>query len=130
MENAKSVRKGLCEESFQGKHIALIGSSSVEWIEAYLGIITGQAVAVPLDAGLPAEDLIDLLNRSDAEALFLSPKIQTLSERILEECPKLKKIWILQEENIVAISSGSGAAKSSVPFIPDVINSATDATFF
>ena len=100
MENAKSVRKGLCEESFQGKHIALIGSSSVEWIEAYLGIITGQAVAVPLDAGLPAEDLIDLLNRSDAEALFLSPKIQTLSERILEECPKLKKIWILQEENI------------------------------
>lgn len=87
MENAKSVRKGLCEESFQGKHIALIGSSSVEWIEAYLGIITGQAVAVPLDAGLPAEDLIDLLNRSDAEALFLSPKIQTLSERILEECP-------------------------------------------
>ena len=100
MENAKSVRKGLCEESFQGKHIALIGSSSVEWIEAYLGIITGQAVAVPLDAGLPVEDLIDLLNRSDAEALFLSPKIQTLSERILEECPKLKKIWILQEENI------------------------------
>lgn len=62
--------KGLCEESFQGKHIALIGSSSVEWIEAYLGIITGQAVAVPLDAGLPVEDLIDLLNRSDAEALF------------------------------------------------------------
>lgn len=100
MENAKSVRKGLCEESFQGKHIALIGSSSVEWIEAYLGIITGQAVAVPLDAGLPVEDLIDLLNRSDAEALFLSPKIQTLSERILEECPKLKKIWILQEEKI------------------------------
>ena len=77
MENAESVRKGLCEESFQGKHIALIGSSSVEWIEAYLGIITGQAVAVPLDAGLPVEDLIDLLNRSDAEALFLSPKIQT-----------------------------------------------------
>ena len=100
MENAESVRKGLCEESFQGKHIALIGSSSVEWIEAYLGIITGQAVAVPLDAGLPVEDLIDLLNRSDAEALFLSPKIQTLSERILEECPKLKKIWILQEEKI------------------------------
>lgn len=46
------------------------------------------------------EVLVKDLNRSDAEALFLSPKIQTLSERILEECPKLKKIWILQEEKI------------------------------
>ncbi len=70
MEHVIAVRKGLQAEGFQGKHIALIGSSSVEWIESYLGIITGQNVAVPLDAGLPGEDLADLLNRSDAEALF------------------------------------------------------------
>ena len=33
MENAASVRKGLLAEGFEGKHIALIGTSSVEWIE-------------------------------------------------------------------------------------------------
>ena len=38
MENAASVRKGLFAEGFEGKHIALIGASSVEWIESYLGI--------------------------------------------------------------------------------------------
>ena len=32
MENAASVRKGLLAEGFEGKHIALIGTSSVEWI--------------------------------------------------------------------------------------------------
>lgn len=56
MENAVAIRKGMFAEGFQGKHISLIGTSSVEWIESYLGIITGNTVAVPLDAGLPEED--------------------------------------------------------------------------
>lgn len=98
MENVVAIRKGLLAEGFKGKHIALIGNSSVEWIESYLGIITGNTVAVPLDAGLPGEDLIDLINRSDSEALFLSPKNKALLDGILAECPKLKKIWLLQEE--------------------------------
>lgn len=98
MENVGAVRKGLLAEGFKGKHIALIGTSSVEWIESYLGIITGNTVAVPLDAGLPGEDLTELINRSDSEGLFLSPKCKTLLDKILEECPKLKKIWLMQEE--------------------------------
>lgn len=98
MENVRAVRKGLAAEGFQGKHIALIGGSSLEWIEGYLGIITGRTVAVPLDAMLPVEDLADLINRSDSEALFLSPKNQGLLEELLTECPDLKKIWLLQEE--------------------------------
>lgn len=98
MENVQAVRKGLRKEGFQGKHIALIGASSVEWIESYLGIITGNTVAVPLDAGLPAEDLTDLINRSDSEALFLSAKNKNLLDSVLTECPKVRKIWLLQEE--------------------------------
>lgn len=98
MENVAAVRNGLMAAGFQGKHIALIGTSSVEWIESYLGIITGKTVAVPLDAGLPGEDLVDLINRSDSEGLFLSPKNLALLDVILAECPGLKKIWLLQEE--------------------------------
>ena len=98
MDNVKAVRKGLYREGFEGKHIALIGSSSVEWVESYLGIITAKTVAVPLDAGLPAEDLIDLVNRSDAEGLFLSPKNQALLEGLVGSCPKLQKIWMLGED--------------------------------
>lgn len=100
MENVVAVRRGIQAEGFAGKHIALIGVSSVEWIESYLGIITGNTVAVPLDAALPLEDLTDLLNRSDSEALFLSPKNQALLEGILASCPKLGKIWMLQEETL------------------------------
>ena len=100
MEKVMLVRKGLLAEGFGGKHIALIGTSSVEWIESYLGIITGKTVAVPLDAGLPAEDLIDMINRSDSEGLFLSPKNKSMLDEIIAGCPGLKKIWMLQEEEL------------------------------
>ena len=98
MRNVISTRKGLLAEDFAGKHIALIGTSSVEWIESYLGIITGCITAVPLDAALPCEELIDLINRSDSEALFLSPKHRPYLEAFLANCPKLQKVWMLQEE--------------------------------
>lgn len=109
MENVAAIRKGLFAEGFQGKHIALIGTSSVEWIESYLGIITGNTVAVPLDAGLPGEDLIDLINRSDSEALFLSPKGLGMLDGILAQCPKLKKIWLLQEEESEVSNEKAGS---------------------
>lgn len=102
MEEVVAVRKGLLAEGFQGKHISLIGVSSVEWIESYLGVITGGTVAVPLDAALPAEDLIDLINRSDSEALFISPKGKAFLDGGLAACPKIKKVWLLQEEKAEA----------------------------
>ncbi len=131
MENVVTIRKGLLAEGFQGKHIALIGNSSVEWIESYLGVITGNTVAVPLDAGLPGEDLIDLINRSDSEGLFLSPKGAVLLEPVLAACPKLRKIWLLQEEEaegsndkVVSLAdlkkAGKDGADAGAPSLEDV----------
>lgn len=56
---------GLC-----GTHIALVGSSSYEWICAYMAILFTGNTAVPLDANLSAPELHELLNRSESTALF------------------------------------------------------------
>ena len=96
-ESIAAVRKGLKAEGFQGAHISLIGNASVSWIAAYLGITTGQNIAVPLDAGLPAEDLTALLIDADAEALFLTPRLAAYAEIFTKNCPMLRKIWLLQE---------------------------------
>ncbi len=98
----KNVRTELEELDFVGAHIALIGKSSPEWMESYLGIVTGVNVAVPLDALLPDEELIDLLNRSDSVALFLSPEKQALREKVLEECPQIKRVFMLTDEELSA----------------------------
>ena len=73
MKNVISTRKGLLAEEFEGKHIALIGTSSVEWIESYLGDYYRMR-----DSGtagcctLPCEGTIDTINRSDSSTLLKS----------------------------------------------------------
>ena len=95
-----SLRRGIVGEGFEGKHIALIGNNSIFWIEAYMAIVTGKTTAVPLDAGIPMEDLIDLVNRSDSEGLFLGEKCLPMLEPIRKACSKLRKIWILTDGEI------------------------------
>jgi long-chain acyl-CoA synthetase len=97
---AKNVRTTLEELDFAGDHIALIGTSSPEWVESYLGIVTGVNVAVPLDAALPDEELIDLLNRSDSVALFLSPAKAVLKDKVLANCPAIRKVFMLTPEEL------------------------------
>ena len=35
-----------------GKHVALIGPTSYEWIISYFGVVNSQSVVVPVDAQL------------------------------------------------------------------------------
>ncbi len=118
-EDVTAIQNGLAAEGFQNAHIALIGTASISWIGAYLGITTGNNVAVPLDAGLPPEDLIDLLNRSDSKALFLTPMGKALIPAVKAACPNVQKIWLLQEEEspdaeTVADLKKAGAADIAV----------------
>ena len=98
-EDIAAVRDGLAAEGFHRDQIALIGTTSVEWVTAYFAVTTGENVAVPLDAGLPAEDLLELLNRAHAKALFLNPKNKTLAQQVRVSCPEIRKIWLLTEED-------------------------------
>ena len=92
-----ALRKGLATLGYHKAHIAVIGTSSVTWVGAYFSVTAGDNVAVPLDAGLPAEDLIELLNRSNSEGLFIAPGLKAMLPAVKEQCPKIKNIWLLQE---------------------------------
>ncbi len=105
-EMITEIRCGLSNTGFKKAHIAIIGESSLQWITSYLAIVTGNNVAVPLDALLPAEDLIDLINRADCQVLFLSPKLAALAEPALKACPKLQQIWLLQDSYEQLIPNG------------------------
>ena len=54
-----------------GNHIAITGMTSYTWITAFLGVTGSGCVAVPLDVSLPAEEMCELIHRSDATVLVL-----------------------------------------------------------
>ncbi len=97
-ENVTHIRKGLLSEGFGGSRIAFIGASSVWWVESYLGTVTGNMTAVPLDTGLPAAELADLIDRAGCSGLFLDESKKELIPVLHASCPGLKKIWMLRNE--------------------------------
>ncbi len=70
LQDVKKTILLLNNKNLIGKHVAVLGSSSYEWIVAYLACVTSGSVALPLDAGLGDEDLLDLLTRGDVAGFF------------------------------------------------------------
>lgn len=54
--------------------VAVIGENRYEWEIAYLSIVCGTGIVVPLDKSLPENEIESLIKRSDAEAIFYSTK--------------------------------------------------------
>ena len=75
------------------KRIAVIGENRYEWELAYLSVVCGTGIVVPLDKSLPANELEELVERSEVEAIFYSKKYEETVEKIkYSEKNKLKHL--------------------------------------
>ena len=83
-------------------HIAVLGTTSYEWVVAYLGTVNSGSVAVPLDAQLPSEELCDLLNRAEVTTLVFDETKAAVATDALQACPKLKYVVAMSEESSVS----------------------------
>ena len=83
-------------------HIAIIGTTSYEWVVSYMGIVNSGSVAVPLDAQLPSADLCDLLNRAEVTTLVFDETKADVAADALKECPELKYAIAMSGESKVA----------------------------
>lgn len=82
----------------QGKHIAIIGTTSYSWIVSFFGIVNSGSVAVPLDALLPAEDLCELIDRADVTTLIYDESKENVAAMAAERCGQLKHIICMGDE--------------------------------
>ncbi len=72
------------------KHIAVIGENRYEWCVAYLAVVNGTGVVVPLDKELPPAEIQTLLVRSEASAVIFSSKLYPEIESIASSLPSVK----------------------------------------
>lgn len=91
----------------KGKRIAVIGENRYEWEIAYLSIVCGTGIVVPLDKSLPANELELLIERSDVEAIFYTKKYSDIIQNIkFSEKNKLKHLISMDnDENCEGIYS-------------------------
>lgn len=73
-----------------GKHIAVIGATSYEWIVTYFGAVNSNSVIVPIDKELPADDIAELLNRADVSALVFDKTLSDRIDSIRKQCGNIR----------------------------------------
>ena len=82
----------------QGSHIALTGPTSYSWLVTYFGITNSGSVAVPLDVLLPLDDILELVDRSDATILVADEARADMIAVVKKRCPKIKYVISMQKE--------------------------------
>ena len=96
--DSMAVSRMLESMGMEGKHIALIGTTTYQWIVSYFGIVGSGSVAVPIDAQLPADAVCELLERADVEMLVFDEIRRDVAEAVKEKCPSVRYILSMQAE--------------------------------
>jgi len=92
-EMIDALGTALISMGLKDKRIAVIGENRYEWEIAYLSIVCGTGIVVPLDKSLPENELEALIERSEIEAIFYSKKYEEALTRIkYSESNKLKHL--------------------------------------
>lgn len=96
--NRDSMAVSRMVEAFRmkGRHIALIGTTSYQWIISYFGITNSGSVAVPIDVQLPAAAICDQLNRADVEMLIFDEIRADVAAAVEEHCPQIAHVVSMQ----------------------------------
>lgn len=86
------------EEGYQDKRIAIIGANCYNWIITYFAAAIGPGVVVPLDKGLPFEEIISSLERSGADALVYDKVHKQDVENLMKNNTTKVKLFIPMED--------------------------------
>ena len=99
--DSMAVSRAVEALGMKGKHIAVIGTTSYQWITTYFGIVNSGSVAVPIDAQLPAEAVCELLNRADVEMLVYDELRSDVAGVVRGKCPGIRHVVSMQARETV-----------------------------
>lgn len=81
-DNINYLGTALIEMGLKNKKIAVISENRYEWEEAYLAIVCGTGIVVPLDKALPENEIETSIIRAEVEAIFYSEKYSEIMSKI------------------------------------------------
>ena len=88
-ENVNALGTELLSRGFGGKRLVVTGENGIAWVTAYLAVICGVGVVVPVDKEIPAEEIANIAKVSEASAVIYSKKT---AEKIADIDPSVTRI--------------------------------------
>lgn len=65
----------LCAKGLYGKRVIVTGENCYHWVLAYMAVICGVGVVVPVDKEIPAEEMANIARVCEASAIIYSSKV-------------------------------------------------------
>ena len=87
-----AVASWFVNKGWNGKHIAIIGSSSYNWVVTFLGIACSANVVIPIDRMLSEEEMLNLIVMGDVDVVFLSQEYEPMIKKIEERDNKVQEV--------------------------------------
>ena len=100
----------LLRRDLGGAHIALIGKNSANWSFAFLSVLCGAGVAVPIDREMTADSLLHVIRFTSVKAVFADAAALKKLKSVEKKLPKKLHIFSLE------------ASAESMPTIDDLIS--------
>lgn len=72
----------------ENEKVAVIGENSYKWFVTYMATVCGVGIIVPLDKELPANEILNLMNRSKAKCIVYSSKKKEIIDEVRKDLPK------------------------------------------
>jgi len=98
-EDVDELGTALIDLGLKDKRVAVIGENRYEWALAYMSVVAGTGVVVPLDKSLPEMEIESLIMRSDVEAIFYTKTYKNIMKRIREENKYNLKHYICMDKD-------------------------------
>ena len=110
----KSLGTSLIDLGLTNKRILIIAPNRYEWCVSYLAITTSNMVVVPLDKSLPDNEILDLVIRSNAEAVIFDKKYENIFLKILQEKKSNLSFYICMDNSTNFITYSSLIEKGNI----------------
>ncbi len=108
--HVEALREVMREMGLPGRHVAILGENCYEWLLVYFAAASCGAVAVCIDTEQSEETIRQMLDMSDAEAVFASSACLEICRRAAEESGRLKTVALL-----------NGKPAPDVPNVPQLL---------
>ena len=84
-EDLDALGAYLISKGLKDKRIVVIGPNSYSWLVAYYAVVINVGVVVPLDKGLPEEEIVNSLIKCKADAIIYDDSLGMDFESIIEK---------------------------------------------
>ena len=99
-DDVNSLGTALIDLGLKEKRIAVISENRYEWGIAYLSVVNGTGIIVPLDKLLPENEIEALIIRSEVEAIFYSKNYDETMKKLQKQGKtKIKYFISMDNEN-------------------------------